>query len=132
MAFLCQRRGLPPFYEHRGLASLILRFSQVQPQPERNAFSGLLHVPGWEYLKFSPCIKQEKRFWNVSGPKYADFWDAEKIIIKLCKLPMDMNDVAQVRDRAIIVLRLFHLCKSIDMAQAQRTSAPGEGQPQYW
>ena len=76
--FCFKEEGKPLSMSIEEVASWILRFSQVQPHTARNAFSGLLHVPGWEYLKFSPCIKQAKRFWNVSGPKYADFWDAEK------------------------------------------------------
>ena len=69
--------------------------------------------------------------WNVSEAKYADFWDAKSVVQRLKKFPLNWNSVQEVRDRCILVLRLFHLCRSIDLSQASRTSAV-QGGSLYW
>lgn len=105
------------------VSTWLLRFAQVLPHTARNAYSALLLIPGWEFLKFARCIKLAKRLWNVSEAKYADFWDAKSVLQKLQKIPVNWHSVQQVRDRCILIMRLFHLCRSIDLAQAVRTSA---------
>ena len=109
----------------------ILRLAQVLPHTARNAFSAFCHIPGWEFLKFCQSIKQAKRLWGISESKYADFWDAKSIVEKLKKYPVNWASVQHVRDRCILVLRLFHLCRSVDMAQASRTRTPS-GAEVYW
>ena len=42
-----------------------------------------------------------------------------------------INDVKEVRDRKILVLRLFHLCRSIDLSQALRIRSSCNAQL-YW
>ena len=53
------------------------------------------------------------------------------MVEKLKKIPVNWSNVQQVRDRCILVLRLFHLCRSVDLAQASRTKAPS-GAEVYW
>jgi len=102
----------------------LLRFAQVLPHTARNAYSALFLIPGWEFLNFARCIKLAKRLWNVSEAKYADFWDAKSVLQKLQKKnPVNWHSVQQVLERCILILRLFHLCRSINLAQAVRTSA---------
>jgi hypothetical protein len=113
------------------VASWILRFAQLVPHTARNAYSAFLHIPGWESLKFSQQIRLSKRFWNVSEAKYSDFWDAKSVVERLKKLPVNWSSVQQVRDRCILILRLFHLCRSVDLSQACRTRAPS-GAEVYW
>ena len=94
--------------------------SKVSPHEARNAYSALLLIPGWESLRFVQLIKLCKREWGTSVPKYADFWDAKTILGKILCEPLNWHDVQQVRDRAIILLRLLHLCRSIDLARSWR------------
>ena len=128
----CQERGGDPLtMTPEEAASWILRFAQQKPHQARNAYSAFLHIPGWEYLKFSPIIRQAKKFWSLSGAKCADFWDASSVVRKLQAIPLDLNDIRQVRDRAIIVLRLFHLCRSVDLSQALRITSKCNRQ-RFW
>jgi hypothetical protein len=105
------------------VACWILRFAHQQPHQARNAFSAFLLIPGWEPMKFSHEIKLAKRIWESSGAKYAEFWDAKDVLQKLMFEPLDWSSVPHVREITIVVLRFFHLCRSIDLAQAVRTSA---------
>ena len=128
----CVRGGGDPLtMSLEEVASWILRFAQEQPHRAGNAYSGFLLIPGWEFLKFSQYIKQAKRLWNVSGAKYADFWDAARVVEKLKSQKIDLCNVAQVRDRCILVLRLFHMCRSVDLSQALRVKSKCNGQL-YW
>jgi hypothetical protein len=113
------------------VACWILRFAQQQPHQARNAYSAFLFIPGWEQIKFCQEIKMAKRCWESSAARYADFWDARAVLEKLQRIPLDWNSVQAVRDRCIILLRLFHLCRSIDLARALRTQSK-MADKQYW
>ena len=91
----------------------------------------MLLIPGWEFLKFTRSVKLAKRLWNVSEAKYSDFWDAKSVVQQLKKFPVNWDSVQSVRDRCILMMRLFHLCRSIDLAQAKRTGAV-QGNSLYW
>ena len=108
-------------------ASWLLKMAKISPHEARNAYSALLLIPGWEPLRFVPLIKACKKEWNNSGAKYAEFWDAKTILQKLLCEPLAWQDVQQVRNRAIILLRLLHLCRSIDLARAWRRASPYQG-----
>jgi len=113
------------------VASWILRFAKQQPFQARSAYSAFLLIPGWEQLRFCTAIRQAKKFWETSGEKYGDFWDAEKVVLKLASTPCDWSCVRAVRDRAILCLRLFHLCRSVDLARAERSHSK-LGSQVYW
>ena len=113
------------------VACWILRFAQHQPHQARNAYSGFILIPGWEHMKFCQEIKMAKRHWENSAVRYADFWDAKMVLEKLKNTPLSWTNVQQVRDRCIIVLRLFHLCRSIDLARALRSQSK-LADKQYW
>ena len=112
-------------------ASWLLRFAHHNPSQAKNAYSALLLIPGWEQIRFTAGIRQAKKLWETSGEKYGDFWDADHLLEKLKRCPLDWNDVSAVRDRAILVLRLFHLCRSIDLARALRARSVLSNQV-YW
>ena len=58
----CLNRGGGPLVTVGGRSSqLDLRFAQMLLHTARNAYSALLQVPGWEFLKSSQCIKKAKR-----------------------------------------------------------------------
>ena len=73
----------------------------------------------------------EKRRWESSAARYADFWDARAVLEKLQKIPLDWKNVQAVRDRCIIVLRSLHLRRSIDLAMALRAQSKLAGNL-YW
>ena len=125
------RGGDPLEMSLEAVASWILRFARTEPFQARSAYSAFLLIPGWEHLRFCTAIRQAKKLWESSGEKYGDFWDAEKVLKKLAATPCDWNSVLAVRDRAILCLRLFHLCRSIDLARAQRSRSKLGGQV-YW
>ena len=110
------------------VASWILKLAQSQPNLARNAFCAFLHIPGWEFSNFSQYMKNARQLWSGSGARYADFWDATNVIYKLRQLPVNLNDIREVRDRTILLLRLFHLCRSIDLAKSLMTKAKGSNQ----
>ena len=113
------------------VASWLLKFAAVQPFQARNAYSAFLLIPGWESIRFAACIRQAKRLWESSGDKYGDFWEAESVLEKLALSPLDWDSVAAVRDRAILCLRLFHLCRSVDLSRALRSRSVLSGTV-YW
>jgi hypothetical protein len=113
------------------IASWIFKLAQSQPNQARNAYSAVLLIPGWEQVRFSPLIKQAKKLWETSVEKYADFWDAKELLLQIASTPLDWENVQQIRDRTIIILRIFHLCRSIDLARSMRTKAT-QGQHQFW
>ena len=113
------------------VASWILKFAQSQPFQARNAYSAFLLIPGWESIRFCTSIRQAKRLWETSGEKYGDFWEADLVLKKLLDSPFDWNCTAAVRDRTILCLRLFHLCRSVDLSQAERTRSQ-MGTAAYW
>ena len=115
-------RGIDPLsLSVHEIAGHIQAMCNLSASEARHAYSALLLIPGFEYLRFSPLRKQCKRVWNVSRPKYADFWDASLAFKKLQQQCLDWNSVAQIRNRLIMVLRLLHLCRSVDLAQTWRT-----------
>jgi hypothetical protein len=83
-------------------------------------------------LRFVPLIKACKKEWNTSVAKYADFWDAKAILQKLLCEPLHWQDAQQVRNRAIILLRLLHLCRSIDLARSWRRQSHHQGSLWWW
>ena len=91
------------------VSSWILRLAQVEPHQARNAYSAFLMIPGWESIRFTQAIKRAKILWARAGAKCADFWDAESVLRKLALQPLDWFSVQQVRDRAIMMRRIFHL-----------------------
>ena len=98
--------------------------AEINANEARHAYSGLLLIPGFESLRFSPLLKLAKRLWG-GGSKYNDFWDAKIVLKKLVEGQLDWNDVRQVRDRLILLLRLCHLCRSVDLQRCCRRLAAG-------
>ena len=71
-------------------------------------------------------LKQSKRNWSSSLPKYATFWDANQVLDKLKKETIHWENEKEIRDRCIIILRLLHLHRSIDLARMKRKLASGK------
>ena len=64
------------------VSALVLELSKVSLAQARNAYSGLLLIPGLDQLRFAPLLQGVKRLWGKSQPKYAGFWDASPILQK--------------------------------------------------
>ena len=117
----CKHRGVnPEIATLQQMASQILFLNKFSPAQARNAYSGMLLIPGWDQLRFCAMLNPCKRSWNHTQPKYADFWDARNLLNKLALRPLNFNSISQVRDRFILCARLFHLSRNIDLERSWR------------
>ena len=114
------------------IASHIVQLNTKSVHEARNAYSALLWVPGLDQLRFPPVLKNCKKFWNNSNPKYAVFWDPTKILQKMAHIPFQWNNVQHVRDRLIIAWRLVQLARSIDLARMFRKISFVDQRPFVW
>ena len=112
------------------IASILILMDKINTHEARNAFAACLLFPGMEMLRFVPIIKPLKKKWNVSLPKYADFWDASRLFVELKNKPIDWNSIVQVRNRLIIIMRLVHLMRSVDLARTFRCISIQDGK--HW
>ena len=103
------------------VANQLLFLNQVSPSQARNAYSGLILVPGFEQLRFSVFLSQVRKEWNQTNAKYGAFWDATSVIQSLATEPLDMGSVEKVRERLIWIWKLCHLYRSIDLERTLRT-----------
>ena len=112
--------GDPKDLSNANIAGQIQKLALISPSEAKHAYSALLLIPGLESLKFSPLLKQCKREWNASIAKYSDFWDAQEVLKKLQRQWVNWTSIQSGRDRLIIIMRLLHLCRSVDLAQTLR------------
>ena len=89
-------------------------------------------ISGWKGLRFSQIIEKCKQDWATSMPKYGDFWDARAILKKISTQRTDVLNFAQVQNRCIVVMRLLHLCRSIDLARSFRKMSKFQGNCYFW
>ena len=109
------------------LATWVLNLDKHNNTEARMAYCACLKIPGFESLRFSPLLVQKKKLWNKSQPKYSIFWEAEKVLEKLGKCPLDWKSIKGVRDRLILVFRLLHLTRSVDLHRAYRAICRFQG-----
>ena len=114
------------------IASQLLKLNVFQTHQARNAYSALLLIPGLDQLRFSPLLKQIKKGWNQSVPKYATFWSGSNFLKKLATQALDWTSPSQIRDRLILSWRLVQLCRSIDLARLFRKVTMVDGRPFVW
>ena len=87
--FCISEGGTPQSMTVDEAASWLVRFTDVDPHGARNAYSGMLLIPGWEALGFSRTLQPCKKVWDSSVPKYGDFWDARKVLLRLREEPLN-------------------------------------------
>ena len=104
------------------LAAQIIALHALSPAQARNAYSGLILIPGFDQLRFSALLSKCKKLWSESNVRYGAFWDGQDVLQKVLQDPLDWHSVAAVRGRLIICLRLLQLTRSIDLAQCLRTT----------
>ena len=103
------------------VALQLQKMGNIDKIKAKYAYSAVVLLPGYDFLKFSPLLKNCKRDWFSSQPKYATFWDAQPVLKKLIRQKINWKNESQVRDRLILVLRLLQLCRSIDLSRMWRT-----------
>ena len=103
------------------MGATLLNMDKINSAATRQAYCALLWVPGYEHLRFNPLLKMAKQKWNHSPVKYGTFWEAENVLAQLMKQNLNWTSVRCVRDRLILVLRIFHLTRSIDLERMVRS-----------
>ena len=126
----CLYKGHDPIHlQLNHVAALLLQFDKLVANQARNAYAALLHVPGYDQLRFAPLLKASKKQWNTSVARYATFYDASNLLIKLRATHLPEGSLLHLRIRTIIVWRLLMLARSIDLARIYRSSCLVDGQP---
>jgi integrase len=92
----------------------------------RNAYSALLLLPFCQQLKFEPSLMPLKRSWNKNAPRYDIFYDVEPLFQKMLDGPVP-TELADVRLRTILVLRLLCMYRGIDLARCHRELVVKQG-----
>ena len=119
---LCQINGInPETASIMEIAGQISQLNALSPSDARNAYSACLALPGMAPLRFNVLLQKCRKTWSTSQPKYSEFWDVEKVLARMSSVPLDSSSVMPLRDRLILVLRFFHLMRSIDCARIKRT-----------
>ena len=114
-AFLTEQGSQLPAFPLDEVALQLKKMHFVNQQVAKNAYSAIVAVPGYDSLKFYPLLKECKRQW-YSSAKYATFCDCKPVLEKLKDTPVKWTVIRHVRDRLILVLRLIHLIRAVDLA----------------
>ena len=93
--------------------------------PLHSAYAAIVMFPSMSSLRFDPAIRAMKQQWNASSPQYAAFWCGTTVLRSLISQPVKFGCRIQVRNRLIIVWRLLHLYRSVDLAHLRRLWAKG-------
>jgi hypothetical protein len=113
------------------VAGLLLQLHSESPSQARHAYAAMLLIPGFEQLRFSPLLRQVKRLWNSSQPKYATFWNAMPLVQRLSGQPLGTS-LESIRNRLILSWRFFQLSRSIDLARTFRKVSMVGDVPFIW
>ena len=126
---LCKVRGIHPQNATIvALAAQVIALNEISSSHAKNAYAGMVLLPGLDQLRFCPLLKKLKQEWNSSTTRYGTFWDARDVLAKMASQPLDLTSVSQVRGRLILVLRLLQLTRSIDLERASRSISRTGGQ----
>ena len=90
-----------------------------------SAYAAIVTFSSMTSLKFDPAIRAMKQQWNASSPRYAAFWCGTTVLQSLMAPPVNFRCRIQVRNTLIIVWRLLHLYRSVDLAHLRRLWAKG-------
>ena len=111
------------------VASAIIKMPKFSEAQARNAYSAVLLLPGYSQLRFVPLLTPFKREWNSNIEKYATFWNPVTIVKRLATTPLSWDNIVELRDRLIIVSRIFCLLRSVDLSRLLRTVSVVHGTP---
>ena len=130
---MCDRDGVSLLSSPlESIASVLIRLHKFSSSQARQAYSGLLLVPGLDKLRFCPLLQPFRKLWFTSNVRYGGFWNPSQLLSKLAMSHVKWEDVQQVRDRLIIVWRLLHLMRSFDLSQMMRKLSFIDGAPMVW
>ena len=119
---LCQAQNLDPsILSCDDVATQLLLLHEMSPSQARNAYSAMLHLPGFSSLQFNVLLKKVKKEWSSNQAKYTNFWDGSQILQALAQKEITWSSKKQVRDRLIMCLRLIQLMRSIDLQRTFRS-----------
>jgi integrase len=105
----------------------LVEMSNHHPLHEvRNAYSGLLLIPGVEQLRFEGTLRPLKRKWSQTRPKYDAFYEVDTLIQILMEGPMPTSEEG-VRRQLILLLRLLCLFRGVDLARAKNNLVIKQG-----
>ena len=107
------------------MVSVLSMLFQHSMSQARSAYAAIVMFPSMSSLKFDPAIRAMKQQWNASSPQYAAFWCGTTVLQSLVAQPVNFRCRIQVRNRLIIVWRLLHLYRSVDLAHLRRLWAKG-------
>ena len=85
----------------------------------RQAYAALLLFPSLQLLRFEQSLRQLKRFWNVSTPRYSSFYNCRVLIKTVMSTDFTVSEEA-LRLRAIITMRILSFFRGIDLARTTR------------
>ena len=106
---LIKSQGVAPQHATLGqVAFAIITLHHLYPSQAKNAYSGMLLVPGFSALRFEPLLAPFKKLWNSSTQKYGTFWEPAELIQQLATTPLSGNPL-DLRERLLICLRLLCL-----------------------
>ena len=109
------------------IADAIIQIFKVSPAQARNAYSGVLLLPGiGGGLRFHPLLQPYKKIWNASTEKYGAFWDPTPLLLHLAttsSLSVLQQNLQNLRTQLIVVCRLLCLYRSSDLANLKRTAS---------
>ena len=124
------------------IASAIIEINSWSPSQARNAYSAVLLLPGFYHLRFHNLLLPFKKLWNASTEKYGGFWDCTPVVLAyLAPLASDQSldsssldshcslhsletmTLKHLRERMIMICRLFNLFRSADLANLQRSAS---------
>ena len=119
---LCAINGIhPESASIMDIAGQLVQLCELSPSDARNAYSACLVLPGMAPLRFNVLLQKSRKTWSAAGPKYSEFWEVETVLEQLSQVPLNWNSVRAVRDRLLLILRLFHLMRSVDCRRIERT-----------
>jgi len=102
------------------IASAIIELHKASASQARNAYSGVLLIPGFSSMRFMSVLLPYKKIWNTNTEKYASFWDPTPLLERLLSEKFDWNMAQEVRDRFILVSRILCLYRSVDLSRMLR------------
>jgi hypothetical protein len=111
------------------IAQALFAINKLDPNGARNAYSAALLFPGTQGLRFHQLITVIKKSWKSDAPKYGTFWAAEPVLSTLLQVAPATLSLSELRTHTILVLRLLHLMRGIDLARAIRTVSMVNGRP---
>ena len=104
---LLKAKGIEPRdASNAEIADALVQIFVKNKNMARQAYSGVVLIPGRSDLRFSALLKTYKHSWNLSLQKYADFWNPQDSLMKMAvaTCPTGIKDT---RDRLVIVLRFL-------------------------